>query len=157
MRPCSGLHQYLRLVSVFSVKKKLGISAMPWESSSQPTDAELRILKALWELGPSPVRVIHETISRAKDTNYSTTVKMLSVMLDKGLVKRDEAVRPHIWSTVKKQATTQKGMLRDLMDRVYDGTPGRMVVQALASKRATKEELDEIREMLDRLQGEEQV
>jgi len=125
---------------------------MPWESSSQPTDAELQLLRVLWEHGPSPVRVIHEAISRAKETNYSTTVKMLSVMLDKGLVKRDEAVRPHIYRTVKKQETTQKGMLRDLMDRVYGGTPGRMVIQALSSRKASQEELDEIRRLLDQLQ-----
>ena len=125
---------------------------MPWESSSQPTDAELQILRALWEFGPSPVRVIHEAMSNTKETNYSTTVKMLSVMLDKGLVKRDESARPHIYRTVKKQETTQKGMMRDLMDRVYGGSPGRMVIQALSSKKASQEELDEIRELLDQLQ-----
>ena len=125
---------------------------MPWESSSQPTDAELQLLRVLWENGPSPVRVIHESVSRTKETNYSTTVKMLSVMLDKGLVKRDENVRPHIYRTVKKQETTQKGMLRDLVDRVYGGTPGRMVIQALSSKKASQEELDEIRRLLDELQ-----
>ncbi len=125
---------------------------MPWESSSQPTAAELQILRVLWEFGPSPVRVIHEAISRNKETNYSTTVKMLSVMLDKELVKRDESARPHIYRTVKKQETTQKGMMRDLMDRVYGGSPGRMVIQALSSKKASQEELDEIRELLDQLQ-----
>ena len=125
---------------------------MPWQSSSQPTDAELQILRVLWENGPSPVRVIHEAVSRNKEANYSTTVKMLSVMLDKALVRRDESVRPHIYRTVKKQETTQKGMMRDLMDRVYGGTPGRMVIQALSSRKASPEELDEIRKMLDQLQ-----
>ena len=125
---------------------------MPWERSSQPTDAELQILRVLWDRGPSPVRVIHEVMSKNKETNYSTTVKMLSVMLDKELVKRDESVRPHIYRTVKKQETTQKGMMRDLMDRVYGGSPGRMVIQALSSKKASQEELDEIRKLLDRLQ-----
>ena len=129
---------------------------MPWESSSQPTDAELQILRAIWEHGPSPVRVIHEAIAKSKSTNYSTTVKMLSVMLNKGLVKRDESVRPHVYRTVKKQETTQKGMMRDLMDRVYGGSPGRMVIQALSSKKATQQELDEIRELLDQLQGGDQ-
>ena len=128
---------------------------MPWESSSQPTEVELQILRALWELGPSPVRRIHEAISATKETNYSTTVKMLSVMLEKNLVKRDESVRPHIYRTVKKRETTQKGMLRDLMERVYGGSPGRMVIQALSSKRATSAELQEIRELLDRLQEDE--
>lgn len=126
---------------------------MPWESSSQPTDVELQILRVLWDQGPSPVRVIHEVMSENKETNYSTTVKMLSVMLDKGLVKREESVRPHIYRTVKKQETTQKGMMRDLMDRVYGGSPGRMVIQALSSKKASQEELDEIRKLLDQLQN----
>ena len=115
-------------------------------------DKDFENIFLLWENGPSPVRVIHESVSRTKETNYSTTVKMLSVMLDKGLVKRDESVRPHIYRTVKKQETTQKGMLRDLMDRVYGGTPGRMVIQALSSKKASQEELDEIRRLLDQLQ-----
>ncbi len=128
---------------------------MPWQSSSQPTETELQILRALWDNGPSPVRVIHEAISQNKETNYSTTVKMLSVMLEKNLVKRDESVRPHIWTTVKKQETTQKGMLRDLMNRVYGGSAGRMVIQALSSKKASQAELDEIRELLDQLQDQE--
>ncbi len=127
-------------------------SAVPWKSSSQPTESEVEILRVLWDNGPSPVRVIHEAISQAKDTNYSTTVKMLSVMLDKKLVKRNESVRPHVYSTVKPRSTTQKGMLRDLMDRVYNGSPGRMVIQALSSKKATPAELAEIRKLLDRLQ-----
>lgn len=129
---------------------------MPWESSSQPTDAELQILRVLWEHGPSPVRVIHEAISRNKEINYSTTVKMLSLMLDKELVKRDESARPHIYRTVKKQETTQKGMMRDLLDRVYGGSPGRMVIQALSSKKASQEELNEIRNLLDQLQEGDQ-
>ena len=127
---------------------------MPWESSSQPTDAEIQILRALWEYGPSSVGVIHEFVSRSKETNYSTTVKMLAVMLEKGLVRRDESVRPHIYRTAKTRAGTQKGMLRDLMDRVYDGSPGQMVLQALSSKKATPAELAEIREILDQLQKE---
>lgn len=130
-------------------------NAVPWKSSSHPTESEVEILRVLWDHGPSPVRVIHEAISQAKDTNYSTTVKMLSVMLEKKLVKRDESVRPHVYSTAKQRATTQRGMLRDLMDRVYDGSPGRMVIQALSPKKATPEELTEIRKLLDQLQRDD--
>ena len=125
---------------------------MPWKSSTQPTESEVEILRVLWDNGPSPVRVIHEELSRTKETNYSTTVKMLSVMLEKQLVRRDESVRPHVYRAVKPRSTTQKGMLRDLMDRVYDGSPGRMVIQALSSKKASSEELEEIRRLLDQLQ-----
>lgn len=139
--------------AIFRARKE---PEMPWECSSQPTETEVRILRALWENGPSPVRVIHEAVSQTKETNYSTTVKMLSVMLEKKLVARDESVRPHVYRTAKTRSTTQKGMLRDLMDRVYDGSPGRMVIQALSSKKATPEELKEVRELLDRLQQDEQ-
>jgi predicted transcriptional regulator len=81
--------------------------------SSQPTEVELQILRILWELGPSPVRVIHQRLNQAKGTNYSTTMKMLSVMLHKGLVKRDENARPHIYRpTLTREKTTGQGIDR---------------------------------------------
>ena len=126
---------------------------MPWESSSQPTDAELQILRVLWEHGPSPVRVIHEAISRNKEINYSTTVKMLSVMLDKQMVKRDESVRPQLFRAAASQKKTQQKMLKDLVRRAYDGSAGSLVLHALASQKATPEELAEIRELLRQLEG----
>ncbi len=122
--------------------------------SSQPTQVELQILRVLWEGGPSTVREIHKALAAEKGTNYSTTVKMLSVMLEKGLVKRDESTRPHVYRCVAAQKTTQQRMLRDLIHRAYDGSAGSLVLQALSSQKASKEELAEIRRLLDELQGE---
>ena len=121
--------------------------------STQPTEVELQILRTLWASGPSTVREIHNALAEAKGTNYSTTVKMLSVMLEKGLVKRDETTRPHVYRPVKTQQTTQRNMLRDLVERAYGGSTGSLVLQALSSQRATPEELAEIRRLLDELEG----
>jgi predicted transcriptional regulator len=99
---------------------------MPRSPSPQPTEVEMQILRILWDLGPSPVREIHRQLEAVKGTNYSTTVKMLSVMLQKGLVKRDE--------------------------KVYNGSAMSLVLQALSSSKATREELDQVRRMLDEME-----
>jgi predicted transcriptional regulator len=126
---------------------------MPRPTSTQPTEVEMQILRILWELGPSPVREIHRRLEAAKGTNYSTTVKMLSVMLQKGLVKRDEEAQPHVYRPVLTRAKAGKQMLDELIERVYDGSAMALVLQALSSKRATKEELDEVRRLLDHMEG----
>lgn len=127
---------------------------MPRPASSQPTEVELRILRILWELGPSPVRPIHERLEAEKGTNYSTTVKMLSVMLDKGLVKRDESSSPHVYRAAMTQARAQKRFLDDLIEKVYEGSAASLVLHALSSRKATPEELEEIQRLLDQMQGE---
>ena len=118
-------------------------------SASQPTEVELQILRILWELGPSPVRDIHARLNALKGTNYSTTVKMLSVMRDKGLVKRDESASPHIYRPATTRARTGKRMLNELIDKVYDGAAMSLIMQALANASPTSEELDEVRRLLD--------
>lgn len=119
----------------------------------QPTQVELEILQILWELGPSPVREIHARLTEAKGTNYSTTVKMLAVMLAKGLVRRDEAVRPHIYRAVLTRARARKSMLRDLIEKAYEGSAMSLVLQALSTgKKATQEEIDAARKLLDEME-----
>jgi BlaI family penicillinase repressor len=120
--------------------------------STQPTEVELQMLRILWELGPSPVREIHARLNADKGTNYSTTVKMLSVMLDKGLVKRDEKASPHVYRPTLTREKAGKRMLSDLIEKVYDGAAMSLVLQALASTAATKDELDEVRRMLDQME-----
>jgi BlaI family transcriptional regulator, penicillinase repressor len=90
---------------------------VPRYASSQPTEVEMQILRILWDLGPSPIREIHKRLRAAKGTNYSTTVKMLAVMLQKGLVKRDEEAQPHVYLTAVSRARTGKRMLDDLIDK----------------------------------------
>ena len=128
---------------------------MPRESSSQPTEVELQILRILWEQGPSTARQIHNRLAEDRDTNYSTTVKMLSVMLDKKLVKRDESVRPQIYRPTASQRHTQQKILQNLIHKVYDGSAGSLVLQALSSQKASPEELAEIRRLLTELEGGE--
>ena len=128
---------------------------MPREKSSQLTEVETQVLKVLWQLGPSPVRVIHGHLTKLRDTNYSTTVKMLSVMLDKNLIRRDEGQRPHVYSAVLTQKKAQKRMLTDLIDKIYDGSATSLVMQAISSKRTSSEDLEAIRQMIEKIQGEE--
>ena len=105
----------------------------------------MQILRLLWELGPSPVREIHRRLEAAKGTNYSTTVKMLSVMLDKGLVRRDESARPLVYRAAASRQRTQARMLQDLICRAFDGSAKSLVLQALSSQESSADDLAEIR------------
>jgi BlaI family penicillinase repressor len=127
---------------------------MPRYASPQPTEVELQILRIVWELSSATARQIHDRVAADRDTNYSTTVKMLSVMLEKGLIRRDDSLRPQVFRAVLTQTKAQRSMLRDLVQRVYDGSTGNLVLQALASERASAEELAQIRKLLDELEGE---
>ena len=128
---------------------------MPRPTSSQPTEVELQILRILWKQGPSTARQVHNCLTEDRETNYSTTVKMLSVMLDKRLVKRDDTLRPQVFRPSASQERTQQRMLKDLIQRAYDGSTGSLVLQALASQKASPEELAEIRRLLSELEGDE--
>lgn len=123
--------------------------------SSQPTEVELQILRLLWTSGGSTAREIHNGLAEheAKHTTYSTTVKMLSVMLEKRLVKRDESVSPQVYRAAVSQKVTQRKMLGDLIEKVYDGSAHSLVLQALSARKATPDELAEVRQILDELEG----
>ena len=128
---------------------------MPRPPSSQPTEVELQILRILWEEGHSTARQIHNRLADVRDTNYSTTVKMLSVMLDKGLVQRDDTVHPQVFRPAATQQSTQQQMLKDLIQKAYNGSAGNLVLQALASQKASPDELAEIRRLLNEPEGGE--
>ena len=125
---------------------------MPGNSLPRPTEAELELLRVLWDRGPSTVREIHEALSDAKETGYTTTLKILQKMADKGLVHRDESERSHIYSAAIEAEKTQRQLVRDLLQKAFGGSPGPLVLQALSEKRASAEELAEIRRLLDQLQ-----
>ncbi len=120
---------------------------------SHPTTAELEILRALWRLGPSTVRDVHEAL-RERRVGYTTVLKLLQIMTEKGLVKRDESQRAHVYEARVPQEQTETQLVRDLVDRAFGGSPGRLVMQALSSRKATPEERDRIRQLLDELEGE---
>jgi len=122
---------------------------------SRPTDGELEILRELWRLGPSTVRDVHEAL-RERRVGYTTVLKLLQIMTEKGLVKRDESQRAHVYEARVPQEQTETQLVRDLVDRAFGGSPGRLVMQALSSRKATPEERDRIRRLLDELEGEGQ-
>ena len=120
----------------------------------KPTEAELAILNTLWERGPSTVRDVHEALYREDGTGYTTALKMLQIMHAKGLVERDDSQRAHVYSPVVSKASTQKRFLADLVQHVFDGSPSQLVLQALGGgQKASREELEEIRALLDRLES----
>jgi len=126
---------------------------MPRPTATQPTDVELQILRILWDRGPSPVRDIHAQLGAEKGTSYSTTVKMLAVMLQKGLVKRNENAQPHVYRAVLTRENAGRRMVKILIDKVFEGSTSHLVLQALSSEKATKSELAEIRQLLDEMEG----
>lgn len=128
---------------------------MPRKPSKQPTDAELLILQVLWERGPGTVRDIHKCITITQKTGYTTALKTLQIMTEKGLVKRDKSRRAHVYAACRSEEQTQGSLLGDLVEKVYRGSAGKMMLQALSSKRATPEEIAEIRRMLDQLSGDD--
>jgi BlaI family transcriptional regulator, penicillinase repressor len=127
---------------------------MPDKQTPRPTDAELEILKVLWRRGPSTVREVFESLSETRGTGYTTVLKLMQIMADKGLVVRDESERAHRYEAAMPEEETQRQLVGDLLRRVFDGSAKRLVVQALSSEAASPEELDEIRQMLDELERE---
>ena len=118
-------------------------------SSPRPTDAELAILRILWERGPSTVRQVHEVLGRERPSAYTTALKLLQIMTEKGLVERDERDRTHVYRAHLSEEQTQRQLVRDLADRAFGGSATKLVLQALASRRASADELREIRQILD--------
>ena len=118
----------------------------------RPTDAELEILNVLWQRGPSTVREVHEVLLESKDIGYTTVLKLMQIMSEKGLVSRDETDRRHVYEAERAQDETQRQLLSDLLDRAFKGSATQLVQQALSSKKASREELAEIRRMLDELE-----
>lgn len=117
----------------------------------KPSDAELEILQILWEKGPSTVREVHEILEENKETGYTTTLKQMQVMHEKGLVSRDSSSKIHIYKAEAKQEIVQQEMLDKMIGTVYNGSAARLVMQALGNHSASKEELDQIQKYLDQL------
>ncbi|MCA1557353.1 MAG: BlaI/MecI/CopY family transcriptional regulator [Acidobacteria bacterium] len=125
---------------------------MPSKSLPRPTDAELEILNVLWRRGPSTVREVHDVLLETKDIGYTTILKLMQIMAEKGLVSRDESDRSHVYEAERAEDETQRQLLSDLLDRAFQGSATKLVMQALSSKKASREELAEIRSMLDELE-----
>ena len=118
----------------------------------RPTEGELAILQVLWEGGPRTVRDIQHVLNETKPTGYTTVLKLLQIMTEKGLVERDESQRPQIYRARYSQQQTQRQLLRDLLQRAFGGSVKTLVLQAMASQRSSKEELEAIEQLLDRFE-----
>lgn len=125
------------------------------KQTPRPTDAELAILRVLWERGASTVRQVHDVLGRDRPTAYTTALKMLQIMTEKGLVRRDETDRTHVYHARLTEEQTQRQLVRDLVDRAFGGSASKLVMQALAARRTSEEELVEIRKLIDGRDGRE--
>lgn len=126
---------------------------MPRSLTPRPTDAELAILRILWERGASTVRQVHEMLAPERSTGYTTTLKLLQIMTEKGLVGRDESDRTHIYQARLSEQQTQRQLVGDLLDRAFGGSASKLVMQALASRKASAEEMKEIRKLVGARRG----
>ncbi|MCP4549856.1 MAG: BlaI/MecI/CopY family transcriptional regulator [bacterium] len=122
----------------------------------RPTDTELEILNVLWLNGASTVKQVHEALSGGSQRGYTTVLKLMQIMSEKGLLERDERTRAHIYSAHCDEEHTQRQLMGDLLDRAFSGSASKLVMQALASREASDEELAEIRQLLNELEGESQ-
>jgi BlaI family penicillinase repressor len=118
----------------------------------RPTEGELAILQVLWEGGPRSVRDIQHVLNEIKPTGYTTVLKLMQIMTEKGLVERDESQRPQIYRAKYSQEHTQKQLLRDLLHKAFGGSVKTLVLQALATKRSSRQELDAIEKLLDQFE-----
>jgi BlaI family transcriptional regulator, penicillinase repressor len=117
----------------------------------KPTESELEILQILWQRGLATVREVHEELAKSKDVGYTTTLKLMQIMHEKGLVKRDESMRTHVYQPAVNKEKTQKHLLGKMIDSLFGGSSTQLVLQALGEQKASPEELEQIQHLLDNL------
>ena len=120
----------------------------------QPTERELTILRILWDNGPSTVRQVNEAMNKDRATGYTTTLKLMQIMAEKGLLIRDDSKFKHIYKPAISEEKTQKQLVGDLLDRAFSGSAEKLVMRALSAKKVSGKELVKIRKMLDAIEGE---
>lgn len=125
------------------------------KSIIQPTVAELEILQVLWQTGPATVRVINEKLKEGKEVGYTTTLKLMQIMVEKGLLSRDEQTRTHIYAPLVDETAVQSNLLNRFIDAAYRGSATKLIMQALGNRKASQKELDAIREFLDKIEKEQ--
>lgn len=120
----------------------------------KPTGAELEILRVLWRAGPATVHQIQPELKRGDRVGYTTVLKLLQIMLEKGLVRRDDSTRPHVFRAAVAEAQVKRRFVAEMLDQVFEGSSMSLVVQALSARPATAEEVRELRRLLDEIEGE---
>jgi predicted transcriptional regulator len=119
----------------------------------RPTESELRILQVLWRRGPSTVREVHELVAAEKPSGYTTTLKFLQIMAGKGLVRREESSRTHVYEASRSEAETRRQLVGGLLDRVFGGSAKELVLHALNARKVSASEVREIRDLLESLES----
>jgi BlaI family transcriptional regulator, penicillinase repressor len=117
----------------------------------KPTESELEILQVLWDRESASVRDVHEELAKRKDVGYTTTLKLMQIMHEKGIVKRDDSFKTHIYQAAVSKEKTQKHLLGKMINTLFGGSPTELVIQALGNHKASPEELNEIQHLLDNL------
>ena len=126
----------------------------PSGKPSEPTKSELEILQVLWEFGPSTVRFVNDKLNEKKDVNYTSTLKLMQIMADKGIVKRDESQMKHIYSVAEEEQKTKSHLLDKFVDSMYKGSASNLVMQLLGNKNTSKEDMEAIKNILNKLEKE---
>ncbi|SMD08673.1 BlaI/MecI/CopY family transcriptional regulator [Pedobacter africanus] len=127
---------------------------MTAQTTPKPTESELEILQILWDKGSCTVREVHEVLEKNKDSGYTTTLKLMQIMHEKGLVARDTSSKTHIYRALVNQEKTQQHLVNKMIDNVFNGSAARLVMQALGNHTASKEEIDSIKKYLDELSNQ---
>ena len=120
----------------------------------EPTRSELEILQVLWEHGPSTVRFVNDQLNIQREVNYTSTLKLMQIMWEKGILVRDESSMKHIYSVSEEEQKTKAFLLDKFVDSMYKGSASKLVMQLLGNKKTSKEELDAIRSLLKKIEGE---
>jgi BlaI family penicillinase repressor len=118
----------------------------------EPTKSELEILQVLWEKGPLTVRMVNDELLKQKDVNYTTTLKLMQIMADKGILQRDESQMKHIYSVVEEEQQTKAHLLDKFVDTMYKGSAGKLVMQLLGNKKTSQQELQDIKDLLKKME-----
>jgi BlaI family transcriptional regulator, penicillinase repressor len=155
------MHQYRRLPEkyfltfIYEINRKLGFkySFMPTRYI-KPTESELEILRVLWDRDLASVREVHEELAKTKDVGYTTTLKLMQIMHEKGLVKRDDSFKTHIYQAAVSKEKTQKHLLGKMINTLFGGSPTELVIQALGNHKASPQELEEIQQLLNNLKNQ---
>jgi predicted transcriptional regulator len=121
-----------------------------------PTEAELEILQILWQNGPSSVRTVNDVLNKKREVGYTTTLKIMQIMTDKGLVERDTGQRTHIYHTLAKEKDTQNNLLDSFIEKTYRGSAMRLIMQALGRQEASQQELEELKKIIDQIEKQNQ-
>lgn len=124
---------------------------MAQQKNTKPTESELEILRVLWEKENATVREVHEVLAASKDVGYTTTLKLMQIMHEKGLVSRDDSSKTHIYQPIVSREKTQKHLVGKMIDNLFSGSPAQLVMQALGNHKTSKDELEEIQQLLNSL------